>query len=198
MATVGDIYQVVTRCTYLSKVLNNTFHFFTEQVGTTSPGAQQIANAVEDLWGNYIAPLLIAGCVLDQIYAINYHVPLDSYTLTTSLAGDQANAGTEGLPSFTAWSFRYQRLGGGQRYGYKRFGGLSENVVDGNNQTGLTTQLNSAAVALSNPIADLVDGTWIWSPFIAKRPLVLGTNPLGYIPVVCQYQGVTTQISRKA
>lgn len=197
MASIGNVFQVVTRCSYLSKVLNNTFHFVVTGVGTAIPASQQLAESVENLWSTYVSPVLIAGCVLNQIYAINLVLPIDAHTLTTSVAGGISNSGGEGLPSINAYSFRYTRLGGGQRYGYKRFGGLSENVIDGNTAITNTAALTTLANELVTPLVDSGATGWEFSPYIAKRPTPLGANPLGYIPVAAIFQGVTSQVSRK-
>jgi hypothetical protein len=193
---VGDIYQVVTRCSLLSKVVNNTFHWITDTVGAGT-GAVELADAVEDMWTTYVSPLLWSSCILNQIYAVNYNTPADFGLVTTSVPGAKGLGG--GLPatSVTAIGFRFLRIGAGARNGYKRFGGLIGADVNGNTFNGSTTDANGLATFMQSTLGSLGGSGWLWKPFIASHPIVLGSNPTGYVPTQCQFMGLSTQNSRK-
>jgi len=197
MASVGNVYQTVFTLNYLGKVINNVFHDVLITVGSPSQGAEALEAIYEEIWTEVIAPLVVTGIELATIYVINLALPTDFKLATPALPGGVAVGAENFMPSYNALSFRWARIAPGQRYGFKRFAGISDTMVAGNSFTGATALTDALAATLQETKGGVEFDGWAFNPFIAHRPIVLGTNPTGYTPNGCVFRGLTTQNTRK-
>lgn len=197
MASLGDVYEVRAEGTLSGIQCINTFHFKVTGVGSdigflsgnliTAFAAPTVSIAAK------LIAVVSTQYNLSKIVAFNYADPSD---FTEYLTGGIAGLVTgDRLSSFNAWGFRYARNAIGERYGYKRFAGVAESDVQGQVPTaGAITRLNALAAVLPG-IA--TSGGTSFTAFIAKRPLVIGVNPLGQPSFSAAFIRITTQNSRK-
>lgn len=198
MATiVGDVLQLNLVSTYLGQTLNNIFHFQITQVGSVVNASTALGTGFGDNVLDDIRAITSDQITYNHADIVNIRdvsdFAQDDYSVTGSLTGGT----TLDLPSYIGLGFRYNRVGPGQRHGYKRFGGLIESQVSGNSYAGNPTLAADLATALIYNQGSDTYNSWRWSPFVASRPIVFGATPSGYVPVTSLFQGVTTQNSRK-
>lgn len=202
MAILNTDFQLVVTGTYLGAQWNSVYHYRK----TTAHAALDAANLrqafQDDVW-NVIRGMLNDGVVCTNMRAINL-VDLTDYwegapTLTTGVI-----ASTSRGPRFEAFSFRYNRTSRLGRNGYKRFPGVSEELV---NETGLvytgalTTTIPGTVGALG---AIITNGAASFEPMIPRSQLVtLPDSTQEYVLIdllpagSVTYLGLTTQNSRK-
>jgi len=124
---VGDIYQAVLRYEYQSQDMSNVFWYKITTLGDTSP----IANS---LWSQIVGDLVAALISLQHVSVsynvlsvVNWGKPGEDY-YEADVDAEGVSAG-EGMPPFVTASFRSARNFPGQRYSYKRFGGIGEGLI---------------------------------------------------------------------
>jgi len=196
VATVGDVFQLTLKASYLGQNISNVFFYYMSIATSSNPYAAALAN----LFADEVLPSIIDfqsdELVYSEIYCVNVGTPLDMVVLPLATSGSIAADPDTLLPSYVAAKFRFTRSGAGQRYGYKRFAGLNDALVNGNApSSSMTTLGNTCAANLDDPLVG-GSGTTL-NPFVASRPIILGTIPSGYVPQGCQFSGITTQNSRK-
>lgn len=198
MAAVGDVFQVTLTSSYLGKTINNVWHYVVSVLGDPAAFPQfQLEAFVNEFIQNRIADLVNEEFEFLTLYTINYNDPSEFALSDLNGFGALPTDDDAALPSYLALAFRYARVAGGQRYGYKRLAGLVESQVSGNTFSGNNTDATALADAMYASSNPATYNGWIFTPFIASRPLVLGTNPVGYIPSACVFRGLTTQNTRK-
>lgn len=194
MPAIGDIYQLVLTSDYAGEVLSNVFHYQLTAIGAGQGGADNLNQAFADGVTPALSTLVSENMVQRDLYTVCLNDMNDFHTLPLNIDGLLDPSGGLNMPSWVALSYRYTRVAAGQRYGYKRFGGLLDTQVAANNFVGN----NAAAEALRDVLAGILDdNTWSFRPFIASRPIVYGTNPSGYVPGGVAFRGITSQLSRK-
>lgn len=103
----------------------------------------------------------------------------------------------DGLPPFCSWDFTLQRGGVGERNGYKRFAGISENhQINGVAIPAILPSLDTVAAALAS---NLVVGTDPANPVIRRTQEhhVAFPTPKYYTMSGASYAKIGTQNSRK-
>lgn len=196
MATVGDVFQLTLKASYLGQSISNVFFYYMSVATSSNPYAAALANLFVDEVLSSIAAFQSDQLVYSEIYCVNVGTPLDMVVLPLSETGAIDAELDTLLPSYIAAKFRFTRSGAGQRYGYKRFAGLNDTLVNGNIASAAMTAFGlTCASNLDDPLIG-GSGTTL-NPFVASRPITLGVIPSGYIPQGCQFSGITTQNSRK-
>jgi len=196
MASVGDVFQVTVTTEFLGQQCLNVYHYVVSQLGDPEDLPQyQLEAFVDGVVSSQVRALQSDLVTYQSQYTVNLNNP-EEY----SLADLDSEGGIDSdldaaLPSFVAMVYRYGRRAAGTRYGYKRYAGLVESQVAGNTWAAGAPTLLVAALAASSD-AGTYQG-WVFTPFIASHPIVLGTNPSGYQPNGVTFRGVTTQRSRK-
>jgi len=192
---INDIYQVVLSGTYLSESWSNVF-WFIQQSGPSSLAAANLADSFEFQDLPNIADFMNDSVGIDSLSVINYNDPLDSVLVAPTIT-DGARTGTsDPAPSFLSGTIRFTRNGPGTRYPYKRFVGLLEEDINGNN-------LEVATIALLTTIAsDLllnhIFGAYSWRYCQIGGTPSLGTNPtLNFIVGGLSAVRLGTQNTRK-
>jgi len=196
MASVGDVVQATLEGLYLGQSWANVFHF---QVTIAGGGGSAPLSVREGFVAGVLTDLLgtmNAGTHVDRLYSVNLADPteFDDYTINDDGTFSVTNA--DYLPSNLAWTLRYGRANPTFRNGYKRFIGLTETQVTGNALSSVQTEMQNVADTLYAGWFGTTDGSQYISPFVARRPIVYGTNPAGYVPVNIQVLGLSHQNSR--
>lgn len=194
----NDIYIVRDKQAFLGQELLNVYYYRMTVTGTgTPPPAEQLAAAFDNF---VIAPMLQLQHVTLQhqlVTVINLNDVLDfEERVPTAAAGLVA---LEPAPSFVALSYRSSRDAPGQRYSYKRIGGIGEDVIDGNSMEG-------SYVTYSNTLAGrfglilVGSGGAQFEPVQVRKPIIYGANPAVNRPLVgatyWSFRGLASQASR--
>lgn len=194
MAAVGDIYQLVAKCTYLEQECVNVYHYQLLEHGAGVGGSDDLNQD----WSDQILPAVAAVQVDSvnwfELYTVNLNDPADFHLFALDYDGLIAATADKLLPAFVAFGFRYIRSNWESRDGSKRYVGVSQDVVTGNTYVGDTEDMdNIAAQSLENRMSN----GWVFKPVIARRPIAYGENPVVYGISDIQFKGITTQNSRK-
>lgn len=187
-------YRVVTTQTYHGKTVNNAYYYSHSSSGTAMP--LDIANAFESQVLAVINTIQNAGVENVSTYVTEVNDP-SNYGGIINTGGGNVGSVASGLGSFDAWSFRYGLIPSVIRYGYKRFAGVDESMVDAGQATG-------AAMGLLNPVAAALS---------AQLNVTGGENAIPYVlrligdsvpyivtaaqVVNCIYRAYSTQNTRK-
>lgn len=149
------LYELVMKYTLHEQECNNRFHF-------TSPATGDLAGGAEDLTGGFIAGSLITALVAwwTSTDSVDFHTvttralydPTDFWE-ETAIGGSGTATDGESMASAYALGFRSARFRTGRNRGYKRFSGMGENAVAGNDYI-LPLQAGDVSAALN----DLVTG----------------------------------------
>jgi hypothetical protein len=198
MGTVGDVYQVKLFQDYLGVDVLNVFYYILETQGTGSNLATQLATQFDTDVITEMAEIQVDDLSYTQLEVVNLG-DLTEFSATpgSGLATPDGNRVGDPLPAFFVASFRFQRAAVGQRYGYKRLSGIQEQDVVGNSlDSGRQAAFNALAADFALTLDDGLGNTW--APYVAKRPIVLGVNPAGYVSKGCVFDGWATQNTRKS
>ena len=198
MGVVNDIYQTTLTFLYRGQVMNNVWHDKMITVGSAGTPAENLAEWYASLWANELGAVIVAQCELQTIYTVCLHDPSDFLLAPINTGGSIAVGAENGLPSVVSIGFRQARVAAGQRNGYKRFSGLDERNVTGNTWVGLGTEIEALRLKIQEPRETGTFEDNLFAPFIAHRPITLGTNPTGYLPGNVSFMGVRIQGSRRA
>lgn len=198
MGSVGDVYQVKLFQTLLNVDVLNVWYYILETQGTGSNLASVLAGEFDT---DIIPPLTeiqTTDLTYTQLEVVNLGLLTEfSATPGSGLSATNGVRGGQVLPAFFCASFRYQRAAIGQRYGYKRIAGIQDQDVDGDGiESGRTTDYTAVATAFAAVLDDGAGNTW--APYIARRPITLGVNPTGYVSKGVDFNGWTTQSTRKS
>lgn len=133
-----------------------------------------------------------------QLVANNFDNFAD-FAIETLLSANVGGEGTDSLPTFCGWTFRYVRSTRGNHNGRKTLVGVAEgDVTDGVAVGGLTSGLNACAAAMAASIGAGV-GTYV--PRIMRAPNTVKptfTNARAFFAIAgVVYVNVSSQNSRK-
>lgn len=194
----GDLLQIVTNQKYLGEDVLNVFYYRYFSAPTVDDGIYtELLNDFNDNIITKIRQIQVDGLVYDTVQVknvsnnINFAVlPLGSHGVIP--ASDEAQ-----LPSYISAGFMLLRDSLVTRNGYKRFAGLIDTAVEGNEWVGYTVAINDLLSALAAPLyAGLVQ---VAAPVIVKRPITppVGTGYVYSSVAGVLFKGVGTQNSRK-
>lgn len=174
----------------------NVYHYVVSQIGNVEALPQyQFEAFLDNEVTSQVRAIQSDLVEYTNSYVVNLHNPAEYAESNLDSFGGIDSDLDAALPSLNATVFRFQRRAAGQRYGYKRYCGLVESQVAGNTWAAAAPSALVAALMVSSD-PDTYEG-WVFTPFIASHPIVLGTNPTGYVPIACNFRGVTSQRTRK-
>lgn len=201
--TISDIdFKVSLHTSQGTQQCLNVWHY-RKQSAHVAGDAQNLAAAFNVTVCAAIATMCNSQVNFGLIDVINLADPTDYYVQESSAVSGAVSSTSPG-PRFLAYSFQQPRTRRDGRHGYKRFVGVSEELVDANglNPTGaLIAAIPNVATAISQIITS---GGSSYRPMIPKSSLVTLPDltqqyvltdlfPMG--PAI--YLGVTTQNTRK-
>lgn len=197
MAQVGDVYQVRLFSEYLQEPIVNIFHYAVTVAPTDVPESADVISQFRATVMNLLIEVTSTGMRFDRVEAYNIRDVVDFDSVLFAGQTDEfGKVSGEALPAFFNYKYQYQRVAVGQRYGYKRFCGVPESFVDGNNVSATgQTLVNDLAVELGRTLVTTTSAEAV--PYVARRPIVVGINPPGYGTNKARFLGFSTQNSRK-
>lgn len=201
MGASGDIWQVRAEGLYLGQVTNNVFWYRQTTTGNVND-AQRFAEGFNfNKIGNFLGAQ-VNTFAWTSVTATNWTTGLEQFIHT--MVGRVGSVSTsQGMPSFMAWGFRYNRTNPIYSSGSKRFAGVPESYVDGNTNflpvevgTAIEEALRTALTFDGSSAAPVVLVTQL-----NKQPLPskMAQGPFTTWDVVtATFTGTTTQRTRKA
>lgn len=145
MPAIGDVIELVHEQTYLGQSINNVYYFQNNDVAGT------LASLATWFETNVVGQIKLSQS--DLVAHVNLRLRnlfLDAETHEEPLAGNGTElSGALELPSFMAYTARFDHVQGGLRPGFKRWVGLQEDFLD----DGL---INSARVTEIQGICNLL------------------------------------------
>lgn len=192
---VGDIYQVSYFQDIVGQAVVNVFHYLQVSANTAGLPAEDLAEGFEVLVAPAYEDILAVGWegLGTEVINIGSLLDFDVRTYTSPFTGGRTG---QRVANSICWSFRLNRLGPGQRSGWKRLSCIAESDVNGQTpDAGIIAALDVVAGILGDTFEA---GGALWSPAVVKRPIVYGVAPtVFYLPITVDFRGVGTQVSRK-
>jgi len=196
---VNDLIQVTDSQSYLGQQLLNIYFYKCTAVGSTP------ADALEDFSVEF-NDTVIGSVAAVQVDSLNHTSRtyknltngVDFFVDTTVIPGAVAATTTDILPSFVSLGFMLLRSTLSVRNGYKRFGGLSEQFVQGNVSVYPAPDIAEIEENLAF-VMTTVDGSE-FTPVIVKRPIPDPGEGDAITSIVAsaQFRSVGTQNTRKS
>jgi hypothetical protein len=197
-ASQGDLLQLVDNQTYLGQQILNVYYYrVTPALGITG----NYLELLNDYWEDNVLPPICA-IQNDGLSHVsrewrNLSNNVDLFTASNVIPGTNAEPGTAQEPSFVSAGFILRRESLVTRNGYKRFAGLSENLISGNTWVGGATLLNNIATALAGDLnIGIISSA---EPVIVKRPIDPPVGVYQYSSIgSAAFRSIGTQNTRKA
>ena len=194
---VNDIYLVRDIQSYIGSQILNVYFYRQTVAGSNPLPASQLCAAFQTTVVDVRSALQANALLNVGVEVINLG-NLADYFLDNTVVPSTGDIVSQGTPPFVALSFRAARFNPGQRYAYKRIGGLTETLVTGNTtDASFNTQIAAMAAALgAGPNG--ADGS-SFEPVLVSRPIVYGVNPIVQRTLggsVWSSQGIVSQSSR--
>lgn len=196
---VGDVYLLRDIQSYIGSQVLNVYFYRQTTAGSNPLPASQLAQIFQ-------SGVVDVRCAIQANALLNVGIEvvnlgnLADYFLDNSVVPATGDIVSQGTPPFVALSYRAARLNPGQRYAYKRIGGLTETLVEGNTwNSSFNTAVNNLAAALGANLG-AADGS-DWEPVLVARPIVYGVTPVVQRTLegsVWSAQGIRSQASRSA
>lgn len=196
-AALGDLLQLIDNQVYLGQQILNVYYY---RVVSITGLADGYLSAINGYWEEQVLEsiLQIQASQLEHVSREwkNLSNGIDLFVDGTVIPGESVHSDSALLPSFISAGFILRRESLATRNGYKRFAGLSDTDVDGNEWTGTATQITDIEEALA---ADLTGGlVSIVEPVIVKRPIDPPVSSYVYSSVgSASFRGIGTQNTRK-
>lgn len=198
MAAVGDIIRFVTEFSYLGQRMINRYHY---RVDVLVGSDFNVVSTLYAKWFTGVWPS-IRSIQSDQcawVKASAENLSDFQYWESTLAGGDYVGYRTgQGLPSQVTVTFKQPRPAPVYRNGYKRIGGITEDIVSGNSiEASWTDEVANIATELSAPLV-YASGTsnCTYQPVIVA--LNRGTGVVGWYPATSwTYALVGSQNTRK-
>jgi hypothetical protein len=195
--TVGNVYNLKLFGNLQGVDNLNVFNYVVSSTSGGPDSASELATLFNNNVQAAIAAVAIDAQSYNRIEVFQWADPLNFDVIPVGgLAEDKGlRAIGDGMTNIVAWSFTLVRVAPGQRSGSKRIPGVAEDDLNGYVPTGaIELLLDALAVEMA---ATLAGGNAFYRPFVAKRPLLLGFTPTGYVPSTVTFAGVGSQVSRK-
>lgn len=195
---VGDLIQIVDRQVYLAQEVLNVYYYRSETANSDGVAAlESLATWFQTGFLDDVTAIQNTGLSHTIREIKNLSNGIEFYADTDIVLGQISTATTDGLPSYISLGFQLQRGTLATRNGYKRFAGLVEAQVGGNQYVGASGPIDAVEAALTVSPNTLAGDTF--APIIVKRPIP--ESPFAtyvYSPVVgASFRGVGTQNTRK-
>jgi hypothetical protein len=191
-----DVYNIKLFSVLQNVEMLNVFNYIVSGGTVDSADAQEVSDKFNSDVLTKIAAICAIEVDFERIETFQWGNPSDTALIPKGSLSEQDGLRTgEAMASFSAWSYTLNRSVPGQRSGGKRFAGISETDLDGYTpETAVLTPIAQLSTALASV---LVGSNAEYSQFVARRPLVLGVTPTGYVPATISFGGVGTQNTRK-
>lgn len=197
-AALGDLIQITAFQRYLEqRVLNVYYYRVTAPLGLADGYLASFHTSFLAVVLNAVRAVQASLLTYDSIRYANLSNGIDLLEQPVSLAGTVATTTATAMPSFVAMTWLLRRESLATRNGYKRFAGVNDGTVDGNNSTIGASILDAVSNGLS---ADLMAGVAVLgAPVIVRRPLLVpaGTSYVYSDIGSAQFREVSTQNTRK-
>lgn len=197
---VGDIIEVKAIGTVFGEQFLNVFHYRAESF-EANVDYSDIADVFSGFWTTVIAPLQTNDTVLLQTEVLNLTNGLDIEITGENIPG---TVSAEEAPGFLAYGFQFIRSSRVTRHGWKRFCGVPEAAVIGNNLAAAwIPTVNAAAAVMENGLVrtGTVDEDMELVPVIVGRTLIGGSYEIDLSKIndvsSVAFVRITTQNSRK-
>jgi len=188
-----SLFQIRMRQTFLGQNIVNIFYFAEVDTGDVVLLAQVLTAFKADVYDTIITAQQNSVMGLDLRARRIGGVQED----TLSLLGDDGLRPGPALNSFSAWGFKLDRTTIDTRNGSKRFTGISETDVEGNEPASLMdTILDDVAAVLAINLA-MANGA-ILEPVIFRQGSFVDPDWFGNFVSDAIFTAVTSQVSRKA
>lgn len=189
--TNSGIYEVVLEQTYGAELVKNVFHYL-HTLGNDDE-QQECADAFDEDALPGIASIANDLIKYTEIRVANLTGLLADASIVPSIPDGDVSGLV--MPSFISCPFRYIRTSKETRNGAKRFGGITEENITGNNFIGT---FFTAMQAIESVLAGQIDVVGaIFEPIILRKPDVAGVYTYNEVANVIAVDRVTTQNSRK-
>lgn len=201
---VGSILEFRFFQRYLDQVALNVQHYIVLAMEVLADDLSDYAQPLFEYWTGYLAPVQSNQLTYErgELYEVNgleFGIYADPSPNTGTLTG-------ETLPSFVAVSVQQVRSSRATRHGWKRFTGITELSVVGNELTSAyLTNWQTAVANLFVENQELISAEFPETRSITIQPIIWGGNdpdfPLGRYSTIensVVKANVTTQNTRKA
>jgi len=191
VTSVG-LYEVVLEQAFFGQVILNVFHYLSN---TSDDDVQELcATAFDEDVLLAVSNIQSTNIVYKTVRANNLTGVLADATVIPSISTG-AIVGTV-VADFVACAFRYNRVEKATRNGSKRFGGMTEEVLEGG---GFTAAYDTTAIATAVVLGtDISTVGGVFTPVILRKPDDgFGNWTYNTIQNVQYLDRVTTQNSRK-
>lgn len=196
--TLGDLLQLVDNQTYLGQQVLNVYYY---RITSITPLADPYLPTLGDWWESEVLPAITAIQLNSLVHVSrewrNLTNGTDLYTDTTAVPGVQTTGSGNASPSYVSAGFMLQRESLVTRNGYKRFAGISDANIAGNEWLEDGTTISNLEEALASDIfAGLVQ---VAEPVIVKRPIDVPVASYEYASIgSASFRSLGTQNTRKA
>lgn len=194
-ALTGDLIRCVDTQRYLGETCLNVYYYRVTAVAGLFDGYLDDLNA--DWETRVLTPVTALQTdilVHTQREWRNLSNGVDLFVDSTEVPGQETGSST--APSFTSYGFMLVRESLVTRNGYKRFAGIPDALIDGNNYVGIASWLTDVEVGLAS---DLTIGlVSVAEPVIVKRPIDTPAGEYLYSSIgSASFRGIGTQNTRK-
>lgn len=169
-AALGDLLRIVDNQVYLEESLMNVYYYrVTSLTGFTDDGYESVLDWFEDNVLAAVYPLQASQLLHTTLVLTNMTNGIDFLERVLNTNGEAVFASSALLPSYVSVGFRLVRESLVTRNGYKRYAGIGDAVIDGNQVVLPTTIYEPIQDALA---ADIVVGlATLAEPVIVKHPV---------------------------
>lgn len=193
---VDDLVQVKTFGSYLGVETLNVYYYRVDSLGPTPETAYA---DVADWFENTVIPAIAAWqinfFVWTKIEIENLSNGIDVFTRSINIPGSNVQTIDQAVPSFVTFGWKILRASRVTRHGYKRFSGLLEQQVSGNDPGLTQAEIDAVSAVISSGFD--ASGT-NFQDIIVKRPLPLPGQPYQYsFTNGAEFRGLGTQNTRK-
>lgn len=194
---LNDVYLVRDIQSYIGSQVLNVYFYRNTVVGTNPLPAAALNTEFQETIVTLRVPIQANALLNTGVEVVNLR-ELTDYSLDNSVTPATGSIVSQGTPPFVALSFRAARANPGQRYAFKRIGGLTETLVEGNTvNASFLTAVNTFANALGT-VMTAADGSQ-WTPVQVERPFFYGELPnvlRTLSGTIWSQRGIVSQASR--
>lgn len=197
-ASDGDLIQLVDNQRYAGQQCLNVYYYrVTAPLGLSDGYLADINDWWDD---NVLSKIKVVQNVAVEHLSRewrNLSNGTDLFVDSTLVGGEHSATASTILPSFISFGFLLQRESLVTRNGYKRFVGVTDDQVSGNDYVGDTGDMDDIATALASDVT--IGLATLAEPVIVKRPIVVPVSSYVYSSIgSATFRGIGTQNTRKA
>lgn len=196
--SLGDLIEIVDYQTYLGEAVLNVYYYLSQNANVVdSDYLESLSTAFTGGVLAAVTELQVEGLLHANRTIKNLSNGVDFFVDTDVVTGQIAAPLATYMPSYVSAGFMLVRSNLNTRNGYKRFSGLTEGNVQGNDLVSFGTSVDDIEDSLAQELITLLSDTFI--PVIVKRPIPAPggadaiTNPISS----SAFRGIGTQNTRK-